>query len=189
MTISSAMTALMDNARSLYHIDDKMTIFQLTDLLGSPSINNPLVVIKPNWEHVSGWGIGGLALVPVIPGVPIYVTAEIKSIGSTQADQGPEIMYYYADKQGQLLSPWTFEKNGDYSLADNDGLNGESSSFTNKSGVRTSIPMAITKERLRNVKYFSIALGTNVNTSFDYRRMIVSYYKPYTFSELLGGGS
>lgn len=182
------MTPLMDKARINYHVTDKLSISDLTTLMNKPGINGPLGMFLSDWTHVSGWGSGSMrVIVPIYQDIPVYATVEIRGITSTIANQGSKLMVNYMDKNGKSLSYWDLDNSGNYKPSgESVGMTGDS--FSNKTGLKTGF-ITFSKDNIRNVKFIGIIMGNNVATSYDIRNLIVSYYKPYTYADIMGGGS
>lgn len=188
MSLSSTMTSLMDKARANYHITGKLSIANLTDLMDQPAVNGPLSITYPDWDKASGWGVNAFVIVPVFKGVPICVTAEIKDIASTASDQGPCLLCNFMDKNMNYLSYWDVDSNGNYKLANNQGVQvGSGDTFSNKNGLR-SAQRLFDDSNLRNVKYIKISIGNNIVTTYSFRNLVVSYYEPYSVQNLIDGG-
>lgn len=188
MSLSSTMTSLMDKARANYHITDKLSVANLTDLMDQPAVNGPLSITYQDWTKASGWGADASVTVPVFKGVPICVTVEIKDIASTASDQGPCLMCNFKDKNLNDLSFWDVDSNGNYKLA-NEGVQVESSdNFSNKNGLR-SAQRLFDASNLRNVAYIKISIGNNTVTTYSFRNLVVSYYEPYSVQNLIDGGN
>lgn len=183
MSLSSTMTSLMDKARANYHITDKLSVANLTDLMDQPAVNGPLSITYPNWTKASGWGADVFVTVPVFKGVPICATVEIKDIASTVSNRGPCLLCTFKDKNLNDLSYWDTDSNGDYKLAQNQPLQVGSDNFSNKNGLR-SAQRLFDGSNLRNVSYIAINIGNNVDTTYSFRNLVVSYYKPYSVPKI-----
>lgn len=187
MSLSSTMTSLMDKARANYHTTDKLSIANLTDLMDQPAVNSPLSIAYTDWTKSSGWGSGAFVTVPVFEGVPICATVEIKDIASTVSNQGPSLMCAFKDKNMNDLSYWDVDSNGNYKLAQNQLCQVGSDNFSNKNGLR-SAQRLFDGSNLRNVSYIAIIIGNNVDTTYSFRNLVVSYYEPYSVQNLIAGG-
>lgn len=188
MSLSSTMTSLMDKARANYHITDKLSISDLTDLMNKPAVNSPLSITYPNWTKASGWGADAFVIVPVFKGVPICVTAEIKDIASTASDQGPCLLCNFMDKNMNDLSYWDTDSDGNYKLENGQGVQvGSDDTFSNKNGLR-SAQRLFDNSNLKNVAYIRISIGNNTTTTYSFRNLVVSYYEPYSVQNLIAGG-
>ena len=187
MSLSSTMTSLMEKARANYHTTDKLSIANLTDLMTKPAVNGPLSITCPNWTKVSGWGADAFVIVPVFEGVPICATVEIKDIALTASNQGACLLFTYKDKNMNNLSYWDVDSNGDYKIANDQPIQGQGDNFSNKNGLR-SAQRLFNGSNLRNVSYIAISIGNNVETTFSFRNLIVSYYEPYSVQNLIAGG-
>lgn len=186
MTATETLTALMDKARINYHTDSKLSVPQLTTMMDKPGINGPLGMFLSDWTHVTGWGSGSMrVIVPIYQDIPVYATVEIRGITSTIANQGAELMVNYIDKNGKPLSYWDLDNSGNYKPSD-EVINMRGDSFSNKNGLRTG-SFTFSKDTIRNVAFLSIGMGNNVEISYDIRNLIVSYYKPYTYADIMGG--
>lgn len=189
MKVSSLLTGLMDKARTNYHTADKLSIAELTDLMNHPGINSPLGIINRAWTKASGWGTDAAFVVPVFKDVPICATVELKDIASTVSNQGPCLLCTYFDKDLNALSYWDLDNNGNYKLAGGQALQlGSGDDFSNKNGLR-SAQRLFNGQDLRNVAYISIGVGNNTETTYSFRNLVVSYYKPYSFVSKVGGGN
>ncbi len=187
MSLSSTMTSLMGKARANYHTTDKLSISDLTDLLTKPAVNGPLSITYPNWTKASGWSADAFVIVPVFEGVPICATVEIKDIASTVSNRGPCLLCTFKDKNLNNLSYWDTDSNGDYKLAHNQPIQVGSDDFSNKNGLR-SAQRLFGGSNLRNVSYIAISIGNNVDTTYSFRNLVVSYYEPYSVQNLIAGG-
>ena len=187
MSLSSTMTSLMDKARANYHITDKLSIATLTDLMDKPVVNGPLSITYPNWTKASGWGSGVDLIVPVFKNVPICVTAEVKGIASTVSNHGPCLTCRFMDKDLNYISYWKTDKDGNY-VPKNEivQVGSRSDSFSNKDGLRGAQRL-FADRNLRNVAYINVGISNNVETSYSFRNLVVSYYKPYSFVSQVGG--
>ena len=180
MLLSSTMTSLMDRARANYHITDKLSIANLTDLMSKPAVNGPLSITYPNWTKTAGWGTDVDVIVPVFKGVPICATVEIKDIASTASDQGPCLLCTFKDKNLNDLSYWDTDSNGNYKLINGQVVQiGQGDNFSNKNGLR-SAQRLFDDANLRNVAYIKISIGNNCVTTYSFRNLVVSYYEPYS---------
>ncbi|MDC2841919.1 hypothetical protein [Limosilactobacillus mucosae] len=188
MSLSSTMTSLMDKARANYHITDKLSIANLTDLMDKPAVNGPLSITYPNWTKASGWYADAFVTVPVFEGVPICATVEIKDIASTVSNQGPCLLCTFKDKNMNDLSYWDVDSNGNYKLAHNQPIQVGGNDFSNKNGLR-SAQRLFNGSNLRNVSYIAISIGNNVDTTYSFRNLVVSYYEPYSVQNLIDGGN
>lgn len=187
MSLSSTMTSLMDKARANYHITDKLSVANLTDLMDQPAVNGPLSITYQDWTKTSGWG-SDYVTVPVFKGVPICVTVEIKDIASTKSDEGPCLLCTFKDKNLNRLSYWDTDSDGNYKLAKNQSIQvGRGDDFSNKNGLR-SAQRLFDDANLRNVAYITIGIGNNVSTTYSFRNLVVSYYEPYSVQDLIAGG-
>lgn len=188
MSLSSTMTSLMDKARANYHTTDKLSIANLTDLMDQPAVNGPLSITYPNWTKASGWGADASVTVPVFEGVPICATVEIKDIASMVSEQGPCLLCNFIDKNMNDLSYWDVDSNGNYKLANNQGVQvGPGDTFNNKNGLR-SAQRLFDNSNLKNVAYIRISIGNNTTTTYSFRNLVVSYYEPYSVQNLIAGG-
>lgn len=187
MSLSSTMTSLMGKARANYHTTGKLSIATLTDLMTKPAVNGPLSITYPNWTKASGWSADAFVIVPVFEGVPICATVEIKDIASTVSNQGPCLLCIFKDKNLNDLSYWDTDSNGDYKLAHNQPIQVGSDDFSNKNGLR-SAQLLFGGSNLRNVSYITISIGNNVDTTYSFRNLVVSYYEPYSVQNLIAGG-
>lgn len=181
------MTSLMDKARANYHTTDKLSIANLTDLMTKPAVNGPLSITYPNWTKASGWGADAFVIVPVFKGVPICATVEIKDIALTASNQGACLLFTYKDKNMNNLSYWDVDSNGDYKIANDQPIQGQGDDFSNKNGLR-STQRVLNSSNLRNVAYIEISIGNNVDTTYSFRNLVVSYYEPYSVQNLIDGG-
>lgn len=186
MSLSSTMTSLMNKARANYHITDKLSIANLTDLMDRPGMNSLLGIRNRDWTEASGWGAGIDFIVPVFKNVPICATVEIKDIASTVNDQGPCLTCRFMDKDLNYISYWKADKNGNYVPKKEAVQVGAGDNFSNKDGLRSAQRLFADRD-LRNVAYISIGIGNNCQTSYSYRNLVVSYYKPYSFVSQVGG--
>lgn len=188
MSLSSTMTSLMDKARANYHITDKLSISDVTDLMTKPAVNGPLSITYPNWTKASGWGADACVIVPVFEGVPICATVEIKDIASTVSEQGPCLLCNFIDKNLNELSYWDIDSDGNYKLANGQGVQiGSGDTFSNKNGLR-SAQRLFDDSSLRNVAYIKISIGNDCVATYSFRNLVVSYYKPYSVQDLIAGG-
>ena len=185
MSLSSTMTSLMDKARANYHITDKLSVANLTDLMDQPAVNGPLSITCPDWTEASGWAINAFIIVPIYKNIPICATAEIKDIASTKSDEGPALLCSFMDKNMNKLSYWDIDSNGNYKLAKSQTvqLGLVDDNFSNKNGLR-SAQRLFTDSNIRNVAYVSISIGNNVSTTYSFRNLVVSYYEPYSVPEI-----
>lgn len=187
MSINDMMTTLMDKGRTNYHTTDKLSITDLTTLMDKPGIDGPLGFACPDWVHVSGWGTKNDVnfTVPVYPDVPVYATVEIKNITATIENQGAELGVNFVDKHGKSLSYWDKDSNGNYKPSW-EGINMIGDNFSNKNGVRTGFRV-FDQNTIANIAYLRVGLANDVETAYDVRNLIVSYYKPYTYADIMGG--
>ena len=186
MSLSSTMTSLMNKARANYHITDKLSIANLTDLMDRPGMNSLLGIRNRDWTEASGWGSGVDFIVPVFKNVPICVTAEVKGIASTVSNQGPCLTCRFMDKDLNYISYWKTDKDGNYVPKNEIVQVGSSDDFSNKNGLRSSQRL-FDSQSLRNVAYINVGIDNNVETSYSFRNLVVSYYKPYSFVSQVGG--
>lgn len=187
MSLSSTMTSLMDKARANYHTTDKLSIANLTDLMTKPAVNGPLSIAYTDWTKASGWRADAFVTVPVFEGVPICATVEIKDIASTVSNQGPCLMCTFKDKNMNDLSYWDVDSNGNYKLAQNQMVTVGGDNFSNKNGLR-SAQRLFGGSDIRNVSYIAISIGNNVDTTYSFRNLVVSYYEPYSVQNIIAGG-
>lgn len=185
MTVSSLLTSLMDKARASYHTTGKLSIADLTNLISQPGISSPLSITYQDWTSASGWGTPINVIVPVFKNVPICATVEIKDIASAVSGQGPCLQCSFLDKDLHELSPWDLDANGNYKkLAERaNGLMGTGDRFSNKDGLRSS-QRVFSADSIRNVAYLRVSVGNNVVTSYSFRNVVVSYYKPYKVEQM-----
>lgn len=187
MSLNDMMTNLMDKARPNYHVTDKLSIPDLTKLMDKPGINSPLSISQPEWLHVTGWGATLKVIVPVYLDIPIYATVELKGITSTVANQGASLLTNYMDKNGNFISYWDVDNQGNYKQS-GDPVQMQGNSFSNKNGTRIGT-RTFDKSNIRNVAYLVICAANNCVTEYDLRNLIVSYYKAYTYADIMGEGS
>lgn len=77
MSLNDTMTALMDKVRQITGLTDKISVAQLTDLMGNFVSPNLIPNTSENWQNfANGWNISLCDALPVSKGETISIGSE-----------------------------------------------------------------------------------------------------------------
>lgn len=190
MTVNGMMTSLMDKARKLTGLTDKISIAQLDNLMSNFVSPNLIADTSDNWQDVNPtWNVSVCDALPAIKGDTISASVEVKNCTGKIS-----LVAVYLDKDKKPLVPWMsqYDSNGNAPLSTgNISANyiTDDKGFSADSSLRK---MTLTIEA-NNCKYLQLLIAEfDGGASFSFRKpMAVKGPQPlpWTPEYIVGEGS
>ena len=169
MSLSDIMTALMDKAREITGLTEKISVAQLTSLMSNLSINNLIANSSSEWITKKGAWNNTFPEILAKKGESYTFTAEIKDISSQVALAA--VLY---DDKGNVLEP---NYDGDAPIHTGNISQAYVISSYRSSGGKMELTFTI---RPTNCKYVGFRIVSYALGDFTYRNPIAFKETPLT---------
>ena len=187
MSLSSTMTSLMDKARELTGLTEKIGLAQLTNLMDGFVVANLFKDTNDKWLNLTDkWGID-IQRIPVKQNEIYTASVEVKDISNMVT-----LVCKLLNSEGQVLSNNVNLYDDKYNAPIQPGNEADAYIFTdgysNKNGLRT----VTVQVKPTNCAFLMFRVASFGQGSFSYRKPMAVKGKcslPWTPNNLVGGGS